>query len=113
VWWPFYGRLICNDLPTLAASIAYAAVLSVFPLLIGLVAVLSRFVQRTYVEETVMATLAHYLPPVALETVHTALEAVVPIWGTAGALALAGLLWSATAVASAVRHSLNRCCRLP
>ena len=70
-----------NDLPTLAASIAYAAVLSVFPLLIGLVAMLSRFVQHAYVEETVMATLAHYLPPVALETVHTALEAVVPTWG--------------------------------
>lgn len=97
-----------NDLPTLAASIAYTAVLSVFPLLIALIAVLSRFVQRAYAEETVLATLAHYLPPVALEAVHTALEVVVPTWGTAGTLALAGLLWSATAMASAVRHSLNR-----
>jgi len=40
--------------------------------------------------------------------VHTALKVVVPTWGTAGTLALAGLLWSATAMASAVRHSLNR-----
>ena len=79
-----------NDLPTLAASIAYTAVLSVFPLLIALIAVLSRFVQRAYAEETVLATLAHYLPPVALEAVHDALEAVVPTSGAAAGLALVG-----------------------
>jgi len=105
---PFFGRAMGSDLPTLASSIAYATVLSVFPLLIGLIAVLSRFVQRSYVEETVLAILAHYLPPVALEAVHNALEAVVPTSGTAGALALGGLLWSATAMASAMRHGLNQ-----
>ena len=107
LWQPFFGRVMGNDLPTLAASIAYTSVLSVFPLLIGLIAVLGRFVQRAYVEETVLAILAHYMPPVALETVRNALEAVVPSSGTAGAVALGGLLWSATAMASAVRHGLN------
>jgi membrane protein len=105
---PFFRRAMGNDLPTLAASIAYASVLSVFPLLIGVIAVLGRFVQRAYVEETVLAILGHYMPPVALETVRNALEAVVPSSGTAGVFALGGLLWSATAMASAVRHGLNR-----
>jgi membrane protein len=108
LWQPFFGRMMDKDVPTLAASIAYASVLSVFPFLIGLIAILSRFMQRTFVEETVLATLAHYLPPVALEAVHGALEAVVPTSGAAAGLALVGSLWSATAMASAVRHGLNR-----
>src|SRR5579884_2598237 len=82
------GRALRDDIFTLAASIAYAAILSVFPLLLVLVAVLGRFVEHAHAQQTVVRALAPYLPP--------------------SALALIGLVWSATALASAARHGLNR-----
>ncbi len=102
------GRALRDDIFTLAASIAYAAILSVFPLLLVLVAVLGRFVEHAHAQQTVVRALAPYLPPSALAMVEETLVAVAPRAGTAGAVALIGLVWSATALASAARHGLNR-----
>jgi membrane protein len=105
-------RFAGDDVPTLAASIAYAAVVSVFPLLIGLIAVLGRFIEQAHLQHDLLAMLAHYLPPSALRTVRDTLAAVVPAAGTAGALALAALLWSGSALVAAVRHGINRTLRV-
>jgi len=100
-----------DDLFTLAASIAYAAILSLFPLLIGLVVMMSRFVETGHAEQPIMGTLEPYLPPSALALVRRTLEGAVPSRGAAGVVAVVGLFWSATAVVSALRHGLNRVLR--
>lgn len=97
---------------TLAASIAYGAILSVFPLLIVLIAFLELFIARGHAQQTVMYVLAPYLPQSALTMIRRSLVAVRPTAGIGGAAALVGLLWSATTVASAARHSLNRVLRV-
>ncbi len=108
-----YERVLRDDIFTLAASIAYAAIVSVFPLLLVLIAILGHLVEQAHAQDTVVRALAPYLPPSALTMVRRTLTAVVPTAGTAGAAALVGLVWSATAVASAARHSLNRILRAP
>ncbi|HKX18949.1 MAG TPA: YihY/virulence factor BrkB family protein [bacterium] len=106
-----YDHARGDDIFTLAASIAYAALLSVFPLLLALIAFMELFIARGHAQQTVMYLLAPYLPPSALTMIRRTLVAVRPTAGTGGAAALVGLLWSATAIASAARHSLNRVLR--
>jgi membrane protein len=96
----------------LAASIAYAAVVSLFPLLVGLIILLSRLVAREPAQRAVVSGLTPYLPPAALAMVQNTFTAVAPVQGTVGVLATLGLFWVATAVASAIRHSLNRVLRV-
>ncbi|MDR5694046.1 MAG: YihY/virulence factor BrkB family protein [Armatimonadota bacterium] len=102
-----------DDLFTLAASISYAAILSIFPLLIGLVALASRFMEQVYAQQVVIEALSSYLPPDVLDLVRGILDASISTWRTAGVLSLVGLFWSATAVAGALRHGLNRVLRAP
>ena len=107
-----YRRLLGADVFMLAASIAYASLLSLFPLLLGLIALLSQFVARGHAQEAIVAALGPYLPPSALAMVRQTLNTLVPARG-AGTLATVGLFWGATAAASAMRHSLNRILRIP
>ncbi len=106
------ARLLAeDDLAVYAASIAYAGLLSVFPLLAGVIALLSLAADQLQVQEAVVQALRPYLPPPALEAVRETIAGVVRTRSAAGTLAAAGLLWAATAVASAVRHALNRILR--
>jgi len=102
-----------DDLFTHAAAISYAAILSVFPLLIGVVAMVGRFVEQTHAQRAILEALSPYLPPNVLDLVGGIVDASVSAWRTAGVLAIIGLFWSATAVASALRHGLNRVLRAP
>lgn len=107
--WPaFVERLGRDDILTLASSIAYAALLSIFPLLVGLVLFLSQFASEAEAQRVVFAALQPYLPRDALELVRRTLEDVFRTREAAGVLALVALFWSGTAFASALRHGLNR-----
>lgn len=104
----FTDRLARDDLFILAAAISYAAILSVFPLLIGVIALLALIVDQPQAQQAAVTALQPYLPPEALAPVRDAISAVVRTRSTAGTLASLGLLWSATTVASSLRHALNR-----
>ncbi|MGH2397908.1 MAG: YihY/virulence factor BrkB family protein, partial [bacterium] len=101
-------RLGRDDILTLASSIAYAALLSIFPLLIGLVVLLSRVASEAEAQRVVLTALSPYLPSAALELVRQTLEDVFATREAAGLLALVALFWSGTAVAGALRHGLNQ-----
>jgi membrane protein len=103
-----HWRLVHDDIFVLAASVAYAALLSLFPLLLGLIFLFSRFVEREHAQQAILAALGPYLPPAALTMVGQTLNAVVPMRGAVGAFAVVGLFWGATTAASAMRHGLNR-----
>jgi membrane protein len=97
-----------DDILTLASSIAYAALLSIFPLLIGLVVLLSRVASEAEAQRVVFTALSPYLPSAALELVRKTLEDVFATREAAGLLAIVALFWSGTAVAGALRHGLNQ-----
>jgi len=100
--------LLRDDVFMLAASIAYAAVMSLFPLFVGVIVLLSRFVERGHAQQAVVSVLTPYVPPAALTMVEQAFTTIAPVPGTVGVLATLGLVWTATALASAIEHSLNR-----
>ncbi|MDQ7844629.1 MAG: YihY/virulence factor BrkB family protein [Armatimonadota bacterium] len=103
--WHRMGR---DNVLVLASSTAYAAVLSVFPLLVAVIALLSLFVEGSTAQEAVVAAIRPYLPEQALLVVRDTLRSVVQTRQAAGALGAAGLFWGATAVAGSLRNSLGR-----
>jgi membrane protein len=102
-----YQGLLGKDVFMLAGSIAYAGVMSLFPLFIGLIVLLSLFVERGNAQQAVVSALTPYVPPAALTMIQYALAAVAPVRGTGGIVAAVGLVWGATALASAIEYSLN------
>lgn len=103
-----WRRLGSDDVYILASSIAYAAVLSVFPLLIAVIALLSLVVDQTAAQQTVLRALQPYLPEQALALVTETLRGVVRTRETAGVVGAVGLLWGGTAVAGSLREAINR-----
>jgi len=90
-----------------AASIAYYALLSMFPLLIFLIgsvsSVLENEAARQYVLDFVENTL-----PAAQELIKANIEQVLDLRGPVNIVGTVGLLWSATAVFSVLAHNINR-----
>lgn len=109
----FGVRMHQHELLVLAAAVAYAAILSIFPLAITVIAVLSRFVEQVRAQQAVVDALAPYLPPQALPPLRDTLAAVVATRGTAGLVGVVGLLWAAPFVAGTLGHALNRVLHAP
>lgn len=97
----------------LAASIAYSALFSVFPLLLGVIAGASLIVDEIQVRRAILDTLSRYLPPATAEFVDRNIAETIRLRGTFGILAIIGLFWSATAVAATIRNALNRLLTAP
>ena len=91
----------------LAASIAYYAVLSLFPLAIGLVSLFSFVMEAGTVEEEVHQFFHTYLPG-SQGILQANVESVQNIRGVLGILSLVGLLWSASLLFGAVTRAVNR-----
>ena len=91
----------------LSASIAYYAVLSLFPLAIGLVSLFSFVMEADVVEEEVYRFFHNYLPG-SRGILEANVEAVQNIRGVLGILSLLGLLWSASLLFGAVTRAVNR-----
>ncbi|MDR7456702.1 MAG: YihY/virulence factor BrkB family protein [Armatimonadota bacterium] len=104
----FARCLVTHEVPLLAAAIAYTAVLSFFPLLVGVVALLARWVEEPRAQQAVVEALRPYLPPGAVSLVWGTLDAAIRARGAASVVATVVLFWTATAAASTIRHSLNR-----
>lgn len=97
-----------DDIFILSGAVAYTAMLSIFPLLLAVIAVLGLFVEQPQAQAAALDALRPYLPPDALTVIGETLAAVARTRGTAGIVAIVGLLWAATAVAGTLRYALNR-----
>jgi membrane protein len=104
----FYRRLLRHEVFLLSAAIAYTAILSFFPLLVGLVVLASRWVEQTTAQQAIVRALTPHLPPGVISLVWGTMDAALRARDVAGLVAVFGLFWTATAAASAVRHGLNR-----
>lgn len=97
-----------HDCPTLAAAIAYHALLSIFPLVLAATAIGAQFIDEASVRTSIRQTLALYLPSEAVAVVLHNVEQAIRARGTVGIAAILTSLWTSSAVAGAARHSLNR-----
>jgi membrane protein len=108
-----YKKFLADGALDLAAAIAYSALFSIFPLLLGVVAAASLIVDEAQVRGAILETLSRYLPQATAEFVDRNIAETIRLRGTFGLLAIVGLFWSATAVAATVRNALNRLLTAP
>ena len=96
----------------LAASISYYAILSLFPLAIGLVSLFSLILEADAVETGVFGFFRTYLP--GSDGILAAnVEAVENIRGLLGIISALGLLWSSSLLFGAITRAVNRAWDIP
>ena len=95
-----------------AASVSYYALLSLFPLAIGMVSVFSLLLEAETVHREVFNFFHTYLPG-SEGTLAANVEAVESIRGLLGVVSVVGLLWSATLLFGAISRAVNRAWDVP
>ena len=96
-----------DDGTHMAASVAYHALFSLFPLLLGLIAFMSLFLESQDVQDRLTDFTTSYLPG-SESLVDRNIDTVLQLRGAVGAIAILGLLWSGSAVFGAVTRAVNR-----
>src|SRR3990170_4161628 len=91
----------------LAAAISYYAVFSLFPLLLGLIALASLFFEAPSVRAAIVEGVTSVLPA-STDLVIRNIDQVVEERETLGLVSIVGFLWSAMAVFGAIRRAVNR-----
>ena len=105
--WRTWRELGDDHAIDLAAAIAYFAVLSLFPLAIGLVSLFSLVLESDSVEQDVHSFFQAYLPG-SHGILASNIEAVGNIRGVLGIISIFGLLWSSTLLFGAITRAVNR-----
>lgn len=93
-----------NDL---AATIAFWAFFSIFPLLIGILTLSSHFLESSSLQVRINEAVAEMLPGSA-ELVKDNLQAVVEYRGPMGLVALLGLFWAASKGFASMTRAVNQ-----
>ena len=96
-----------DDCLLAARSIAYYALFAVFPAILALIVVASAVLGSEEAQVSVMNLVAQYAP-LASDVVAANSEQLLAMSRTVGVIALIGLLWSASGVASAIFKAVNR-----
>ena len=92
-----------DDATHMAAGVAYYAVFSLFPLLIGLLALIDLLPSAGIRQEQLTDFISEYLPGS-----EGLLDSNVRVSGALGTIAILGLFWSGSAVFGAVARVVNR-----
>ena len=100
-------ELGADDATHMAAGVAYYFILSLFPLTIGLVTLLSMVLKSETVEREVFTFFQTYFPG-SDELLAANVEAVGNIRGFLGIASFLGLFWSASLLFGAVSRAVNR-----
>lgn len=96
-----------DDASHMAAGIAYYAILSLFPLLLGLIAILGFFLPSETVQEELFDFFRRNLPG-SIEMLERNITDVIHLRGTLGLLGILGLFWSGSGMFGAVSRTINR-----
>ncbi|MCI0440609.1 MAG: YihY/virulence factor BrkB family protein [Chloroflexi bacterium] len=99
--------LMENDATHFAAGISYYGFLSIFPLVLGITALLTVFLDPEQVRQAVTDAVEENVPG-ASNLIVGALDRVTAARGLAGIISVIGLLWTATAVFGAISRAVNR-----
>ncbi len=96
-----------DDATHMAAGVAYYAILSLFPLLLGLIALFSLLLESETVQENLFDFFQTYLPS-STDVLESNIKAVIRLRGGLGLLSLIGLLWASSAIFGAITRAVNR-----
>ncbi len=101
-----------DDISNMASGISYFAFLSLFPLLLGLLAIFSLFLPPEAMRSELITFFGQYLPG-SLGILQSGIEEIARFRGVFGLVGVLGLLWSGTGVFSAVTHGINKAWDIP
>lgn len=111
---PFFGFLneVIDGMSRDGASevvgaIAYYTVLSLFPLLLGVISLMGFFLPAETVQDRIFDFVETHLPA-AEELLRINIDAVIHARGTLGIFSIVGLFWSSSAMFGAIHRSVNR-----
>jgi membrane protein len=90
-----------------ARSIAYYALLSLFPLLVFVVSLSGSVLESQDTQQTILSYVERYVPA-AQGFVRDNIDQVLRVRGTAGVLGLVGLLWAGSGVFGEIYRGVNR-----
>ena len=96
-----------DDATHMAASVSYYAVLSLFPLVLGLSAIVGMVAQSPDRQEDVIEFIVDYLPG-SEAFVRESLDGVIRFRATLGVASLLSLLWTGSAVFGSITRAVNR-----
>ena len=96
----------------MAASIAYFTFFSLFPLLVGVIAGASLFLDRAEIESRLGRMLADDFPGSA-DFLRTNIEALIELRGAVGMASVVALLWSASKMFGALSRGMNLALGIP
>ena len=91
----------------MAASIAYYTLLSLFPLILGLVSIGGFFLMSEEIQLRVNELIVQLLP-VSADLVTRNIDSLVRIRGAAGITSIVVLMWSASKMVGALSRAINR-----
>lgn len=100
-------ELGADDATHMAAGVAYYAILSLFPLLLGLIALFGLFLPSETLQEGLFDFFERNLPG-AVDVLERNITDVIQLRGAVGLLGLVGLFWSASAMFGAIGRATNR-----
>lgn len=101
-------EFIADDATHMAAAISYYALLSLFPMIIGLIAILSFFWQDDAAQHLIVNWMSGFLPGSADFIKDYGILDLINAPGTIGMFALIGLFWTASAIFGGITRSINR-----
>jgi len=99
-------EFLTDNCTALAAAISYYLLLSMFPLALAAISILSYFSRSPDVQAKVTQAITDVLP-VSGDFVSTTIRDVAPGWGAASAIGVIGLIWAGTGLFNVTRKSLN------
>jgi membrane protein len=100
-------ELGADDATHMAAGVSYYAVLSLFPLILALVAVLGIFLPSETIQEEIFGFFERNLPG-TVDVLKENIEQVIQFRGAIGLVGIVLLLWTASAMFGAVSRTINR-----
>ena len=100
-------EMSADDATHMAAGLAYYAVLSLFPLTVGLISLLGLLLDSENLEGEVFTFFQGYIPG-ARELLSANINAAGNIRGFLGVISFLGLFWSASLLFGAISRSVNR-----
>ena len=96
-----------DDASHMAASVSFYAVLSIFPLILALMAIMGWVVGSQSRQDQLVEFMVGYLPG-SEQFVRESVEGVRQLRAAAGVVAVLGLVWSASAVFGSITRVVNR-----
>ncbi|MFC1948332.1 YihY/virulence factor BrkB family protein [Chloroflexota bacterium] len=90
-----------------AAGVAYYALLSIFPLLMGVIAIFGFLLPSANIQEELLKFVGDNIPG-ATNILQQNIANIIELRGTMGVLSIAVFIWGASAMFSAISLSINR-----